>query len=158
MLSLLPIDWNEAVRSTNSNAPYIGETIDAILCEAQAVVVLLTGDDVVQLRSEFYTKNDSEDDRVPFLQPRLNVLFEAGMVLSHSRLAPRTILVEVGKMRICHALAGRHRITLSNKMEDRWDLVRSLQKAGCAVEIPSNELLRQIGDFNFEYLNSAPGS
>ena len=72
------------------------------------------------------------------------------MVLSHSRLAPRTILVEVGKVRICHALEGRHRIKLSNKLEDRWALVRSLQAAGCAVEIPSYELLRKVGDFNFK--------
>jgi predicted nucleotide-binding protein len=150
MLSLSPIPWEEAVLFTNRSASYIGEALDGLLHRAQAVVVLLTGDDEAQLRSEFSINNDSEDDRVLSPQPRPNVLFEAGMVLSHSRLAPRTILVEVGKMRICHALEGRHRIKLSNKLADRWALVRSLQAAGCAVEIPSYELLRKVGDFNFE--------
>lgn len=158
MLNLSPIPWQEAVLFTNRSASYIGEALDGLLHQAQAVVVLLTGDDEAQLRSEFSINNDSEDDRVLFPQPRPNVLFEAGMVLGQSRLAPRTILVEIGKVRICHALEGRHRIRLSNKMEHRWALVRSLQEAGCEVVIPSNELLRQIGNFNFEYLNVFPGT
>ncbi len=150
MLSLSPIPWEEAVSFTNRSASYIGETLNGLLQQAQAVVVLLTGDDEGQLRREFSTYSDPEDDRVLFPQPRANVLFEVGMAFSHSSLAPRTILVEVGKVRICHALEGRHRIKLSNKMEDRWALVGSLQTAGCAVEIPNFELLRRVGDFNFE--------
>ena len=150
MLSLSPIPWEEAVLFTNRSASYIGETLDRLLQQAQAVVVLFTGDDEAQLRSEFFINGDSENDRVLFPQPRPNVLFEAGMAFSHSWLAPRTILVEAGKVRICHALEGRHRIKLSNKLEDRWALVRSLEAVGCAVEIPSNELVREVGDFNFE--------
>lgn len=150
MLSLSPIPWEEAVWSTNISAPYIGETLDGLLYQAQAVVVLLTGDDEAQLRKEFSTDNDPEEDRELLPQPRPNVLFEAGMAFSNGWLAPRTILVEVGKVRICHALEGRHRIRLSNRMEHRWALVRSLEAAGCEVEIPSNKLLRQIGNFNFE--------
>lgn len=150
MLGLSPIPWEEAVLSTNSSASYIGETLDGLLQHAQAVVALLTGDDEGQLRSEFLINSGLEDDRVLFPQPRPNVLFEVGMAFSHSWLASRTILVEVGKVRICHDLEGRHRIKLSNKMEDRWALVRSLKAAGCAVEIPNFELLRRVGDFNFE--------
>lgn len=150
MLNLSPIPWEEAVLFTNRSASYIGETLNGLLQQAQAVVVLLTGDDEGQLRREFFTDNDSEDDRVLLPQPRPNVLFEAGMAFSHRWLASRTILVEAGKVRICHDLEGRHRIKLSNKLEDRWALVRSLQAAGCAVEIPNNELLRRVGDFNFE--------
>ena len=150
MLSLSPIPWEEAVLSTSRSASYIGETLYGLLQQAQAVVVLLTGDDEAQLRSEFFINGDSANDRALFPQPRPNVLFEAGMAFSHSWLAPRTILVEAGKVRICHALEGRHRIKLSNKFEDRWALIRSLEAAGCAVEIPSYELLREVGDFNFE--------
>ncbi len=147
MLNLSPIPWEEAVLSTNRSASYIGETLDGLLQQAQAVVVLLTGDDEAQLRSELFINSDLEDDRVPFPQPRPNVSFEAGMAFSHSWLAPRTILVEIGKVRISRALEGRHRIKLSNKMSDRWSLVRSLQATGCEVQIPNFELLRNVGDF-----------
>jgi predicted nucleotide-binding protein len=150
MLNLSPAPWEEAVLATGRNAPYIGETIDRLLQQAQAVVVLLTGDDEAQLRSEFAPYRASDDELLLLPQPRANVLFEAGMVLSHDRLASRTILVEIGQVRICRNLEGRHRIKLSNKMEDRWALIHSLQKAGCAVKIPGDERLRNIGDFNFD--------
>lgn len=148
MLNLSPITWEEAVLSTNRSASYIGETLDTLLQRAQAVVVLLTGDDEALLRSEFIIHSSSEDDRRLTLQPRLNVTFEVGMALSHHMLASHTILVEVGEVCICHALEGRHRIKLSNKLEDRWALVRSLEETGCDIKIPSFELLRKVGDFS----------
>ncbi len=147
MLNLSPIPWEEAVLFSNRSASYIGETLDELLQHAQAVVVLLTGDDEAQLRSEFAINSDSELDRVLLPQPRANVVFEAGMAFSRNWLAPRTILVEVGEIRICHNLEGRHRIKLSNKLEDRWALIRSLESAGCEIKIPSYELLRKVGDF-----------
>ena len=150
MLKLSPISWEEAVLSTSRHAPYIGETLNALLKGAQAVVVLLTGDDEAQLRSELSINDEPGNERILLPQPRLNVVFEVGMAFSDDWLADRTILVEAGKLRIFRALEGRHRIKLSNKMEDRWALIRSLEKAGCAVEIPSYELVREVGDFNFE--------
>jgi predicted nucleotide-binding protein len=147
MLNLSPVPWEEAVLFTSRSAAYIGETLNGLLQQAQAVVVLLTGDEEAQLRSEFFIDGDSEDDKGLFPQPRPNVLFEAGMAFSHDTLAPRTILVELGEIRMCHNLEGRHRIQLSNKLKDRWALVHSLEKAGCDLRIPSNELLREVGDF-----------
>jgi predicted nucleotide-binding protein len=149
MLSLSPIPWQEAAWATDIGSPYIGEIIETLLKEAQAVVVLLTGDDEARLRSEFFLDDDSEDEKVPYPQPRPNVLFETGMAYSNGWSASRTILVEIGKVRICHALGGRNRIKLSNKNEDRWEFIRSLEEAGCAVQRPNNnELLRQIGNFS----------
>jgi predicted nucleotide-binding protein len=150
MLGLSPIPWEQAVLFTDRNAAYIGETLDGLLQQAQAVVVLLTGDDEAQLRSQFFMNAELENYKILFPQPRLNVLFETGMAFSHPSLASHTILVEAGEVRICYALEGRHRIKLSNKLEDRWALIRSLEAAGCAVEIPSYELVREVGDFNFE--------
>jgi predicted nucleotide-binding protein len=150
MLSLSPVSWEEAVLATSKKAPYIGETVDGLFHQAQAVVVLLTGDDVAQLRGELSINTDLEVYQPLLPQPRANVLFETGMAFSHSWLAPHTILVEVGNVRICYNLEGRHRIKLTNKMEDRWALVRSLESAGCAIEIPSLKLLRDIGDFSLD--------
>lgn len=150
MLNLSPIPWEEAVLFTDRSTSYIGETLNRLLQQAQAVVVLLTGDDEAQLLSEFFVDSDPKYDRTLFTQPRPNVVFETGMAFSHAKLASRTILVEVGKMRLWRAIDGRHRIRLSNKLEDRLALVNSLEEAGCTPEIPSNELLREVGDFRPE--------
>lgn len=69
------------------------------------------------------------------------------MSMSNTRLAERTILVQSGDVKIWDAIHGRHRIKLRDDMKHRWDLALSLQDAGCSVQIPSNELLRQIGNF-----------
>ena len=153
MIGLLPIPWGEAVRLTKSNAPFIGKILEAALPQAQAVVVLLTGDDEVQLiKSEFFIEDneDRELSSTPY-QPRPNVIFEAAMALSTWH-ADKTILVEVGKdVKICRGIVGRHRIKLSNHLKHRWELVNSLKAAGCDVRVPNNELLRTIGNFDFEW-------
>lgn len=150
MLNLSPTPWEEAVLTTSRNAPFIGETLDRLLQQAQAIVILLTGDDEAQPRSAFSLYNPSEDEMLLFPQPRANVLFETGMAFSHKVLASRTILVELGRVRICHSLEGRHRIKLSNKIGDRLALVHSLKAAGCPINVPNYELLRDIGNFNFD--------
>lgn len=148
-INLSPIPWNQAVRLTGAGSPFIGEVVEAALSEAQAVVVLLTGDDEARLRRKYFTKGDSRDEKDLASQPRPNVLFEAGMAFS--RLEDRTILVELGKLRLCNVLSSRHRIRLSNKLEHRLEFAHSLENAGCVVTLPQNELLRRIGNFNFTY-------
>jgi len=44
-ISLEPIEWIEAVTLTGKSAPYVGEVLDAAFSKAQAIVVMLTGDD-----------------------------------------------------------------------------------------------------------------
>lgn len=150
MLNLSPIPWDEAVLLTRISASYPDRTLNSLLQQAHAAVALLTADDEAQLRSEFFVNSDPVYDRVLSHQPRPNVVFEIGLALSHNWLASRMILVEIGNVSLCHALEGRHRIRLSNKIDDRMALVRSLVNAGCTPEIPSNELLREVGDFRLE--------
>ncbi len=137
-IGLSPISWGEAIKLTGIGAPYIGQALDAALGEAQAVVVLLTGDDEIQPGDD-YAQDDS-----PY-QPRANVLFEAGMAFT--RLPSRTILVELENIWPCDALAGRYRIRLSDQFAHRKAFIRSLQNAGCAIDLPSDEVIRSIGDF-----------
>ena len=146
MLNLLPISWGEAVSATNIGAPYTGKILEALLHEAQAVLVLLTGDDEVRGSANPFLNQNTGKKEILYL-PRPNVVFEAGMSMSNTRLAERTILVQSGGVKIWDAIHGRHRIKLSDDMKHRWDLALSLQDAGCSVQIPSNELLRQIGNF-----------
>jgi predicted nucleotide-binding protein len=136
-IGLSPLSWGEAIKLTNIGAPYIGQALDAALEEAQAVVVLLTGDDEIE------PGNLNED--LPY-QPRANVLFEAGMAFT--RLPSRTILIEFETIRPCSVLAGRHCIRLSNQFAHRKAFISSLQNVGCAINLPGDEIIRNTGDFS----------
>src|ERR1700679_927460 len=95
-LGLKPIEWDQAVALTGKGSPYIGEVLDVAFDEGQAIVVLLTPDDVAYIRNE-YADGDDDPELKPLGQARPNVLFEAGMAMG--RNADRTILVELGELR-----------------------------------------------------------
>jgi predicted nucleotide-binding protein len=128
-LDLTPIEWDKAVRSANKgSSAYTGEAAVAGIDEAQAVVVLLTGDDLVQLEKPGAVGQSSSRR-----QARPNVLFEAG--ITFSRCGERTILVQLGNVRPCHDMEGRSMIKLTNKSTSRWRLIQRLIDAGCPVQL-----------------------
>jgi hypothetical protein len=51
-LSLEPIEWSQAVLLTGKGSPFVGEILDAAFNTAQAVVVLMTPDDIAYLVPE----------------------------------------------------------------------------------------------------------
>lgn len=57
-IGLEPIEWSSAISATGSASPYIGQALDAAFELAQAVVVLLTPDDVAYLRPEYANGDD----------------------------------------------------------------------------------------------------
>lgn len=135
-LDLTPIEWGQAVRLTEMGSPYTGEAVVAGIDEAQAVVVLLTGDDLVQLQQS------STEGKLP--QARPNVLFEAG--IAFNKYAKGTILVQVGSVRPCRDIQGRSMIKLTNKPASRWELMKRLHHVGCPVNFSGDWERR--GDFD----------
>lgn len=136
-LHLRPIEWGAAIKRVGKGAPYVGEVVDALFRDTQAVVVLLTGDDLAQLRPELRRKSDrGEDAARP--QPRPNVLFEAG--IAFGRMPERTILVQVGEIREISDLAGRHVVHLVDATS-RHDLANRLEAAGCPVDRSGSDWL-----------------
>lgn len=129
-LGLRPIEWSQAVAFTAKGSPYIGEVLDAAFSAAQAVVVLMTPDEVAYLRPEYGSPGEPDSDAAA--QARPNVLFEAGMALG--RHPDRTILVEHGVVRPFSDIAGRHALRLDNSPERRSELASRLETAGCAVD------------------------
>jgi predicted nucleotide-binding protein len=140
-----PLEWSEAVKLTGKGAPYIGEVLDHAFREASAVVVLLTPDDVARLSPDLVTPSDDANEREDRLQPRPNVLFEAGMAFGHN--PEHTVLVSVGNPKEFSDVGGRHSVRLNNTPQKRLDLLGRLQAAGCAVRSTDRRDWLTVGDF-----------
>jgi hypothetical protein len=129
-LNLNPIEWSEARSLTKKGSPYTGEILDAVFAAAQAIVVLQTPDDVAYLHESLTYPGDPETQA--HMQPRANVLFEAGMALGRDEA--RTIIVELGKVKVFSDIHGRHVVRLDNDIKNRQELANRLRDAGCAVK------------------------
>lgn len=142
-INLEPIDWDEAVSMTGHGSPFTGDVIYKALKEAQAIVVLLTPDEVTYLRSECSLGPlDRKTDASP--QARPNVIFEAGKAFGYS--PERTILVEFGSILSFSDIAGRNVIRMQKTEAYRRSLASRLETAGCPVDLSGVDWLT-IGDF-----------
>jgi predicted nucleotide-binding protein len=128
-LGLEPIEWQEAIRRTGSAAPYVGQIVDMLFAEVQAVVVVLTGDEDVQLRAPFRRERD---DSNAARQSRPNVFFEAGMAFA--RHPDRTLVVQIGEHRSFSDIFGRHVVHMTGDSTSWEDVRTRLKSAGCAVK------------------------
>ncbi|MGI9084878.1 MAG: TIR domain-containing protein [Aeromicrobium sp.] len=129
-LDLNPIEWSVARSMTKKGSPYIGEILDAAFTNAQAIVVLQTPDDVAYLHESLTYPDDPETQAQ--MQPRANVLFEAGMALGRDE--DRVIIVELGKVKVFSDIHGRHAVRLDNDIKNRQELANRLRDAGCLVK------------------------
>ncbi|NEE03852.1 TIR domain-containing protein [Phytoactinopolyspora halotolerans] len=142
-IDLKPMEWTRAVELTGKGSPYIGEILDAAFTHAQAVVVLMTPDEVAYLQPR-YGHGEDDPDIHAAAQARPNVLFEAGMALGRS--PDRTVLVEVGTVRPFSDVAGRHTVRLSDNVAQRQALAARLKTAGCPVDLNGTDW-QSTGDF-----------
>lgn len=129
-IGLHPIEWSQAIEMTGKGSPYIGEVLDRAFSAAQAVVVLQTPDDVAYLHESLTYAGDPECE--PGMQPRANVLFEAGMAMGRDQ--DRTIIVELGNVKVFSDIHGRHVVRLDSSVAKRQTLANRLRTAGCAVD------------------------
>src|SRR5205807_7985783 len=120
-------------------APDLGEAPARLFETAQAVVVVLAGDDEARLRDPFLQADDSVAEKRLTPQPRLNVIFEAGMAFA--RAPSRTILVELESVRPFSDIAGRHIVRFLDDARSRQELARRLETAGCAVDMSGADWL-----------------
>jgi predicted nucleotide-binding protein/DNA-binding MarR family transcriptional regulator len=150
-IGLKPIEWSQAIRMTGETAPFIGDILDAAFQQAQAVVVLLNGDDEARLRLKYHSDKMPEYEKNLTPQARPNVIFEAGLALG--RFPRRTIIVEIGDLRPFSDIAGRHTIRLSNSTKSRQDLAQRLSIAGCAIDLSGTDW-HQSGNFEATHLTN----
>ena len=144
-IGLEPIEWSEAVALTKNPSPYIGNILTEAFNQAQAVIVLLTGDDIAYLRTEFVNKTDTDSEKKPTPQARPNVLFEAGMAFGYK--PDRTIFVQLGEIRPFSDISGILKIELNDSPQKRQELVDRLKTAGCNVDISNKKDWYTSGNF-----------
>lgn len=148
-VNLKPIEFSSAVHKTieeekHGGNPTIGRILDRVFEKAEVLLVLLTPDDQVTLRSELWGKREKITERKPSYQPRPNVLFEAGLAIG--RHPDKTILVTVGDVKPFSDIAGIHMVHLDNSSKMRRHLAIRLQKMGCAVELDGDDW-ENVGSF-----------
>lgn len=137
-LGLKPLEWDQAIELTGKGTPYVGEVLDAAFEAGQAVIVLMTPDDIAYLQTE-HASGVGDSETEPRGQARPNVLFEAGMAMG--RNPDRTIIVELGEIRPFSDIGGRHVVRLSNAADVRHRLAKRLSTAGCATDTTGSDWL-----------------
>jgi predicted nucleotide-binding protein len=143
-IGLVPLEWTQAISLTGQGSPYIGDVIARAFEVAQAILVVLSPDDEVRLSPSLCGPTEDSVETTVNLQPRPNVLFEAGMAFGSK--PDRTILVEVGAVKRFSDVAGRHAVRLDNTPERRLDLVNRMQSAGCSTDVIGTDWLA-VGTF-----------
>jgi predicted nucleotide-binding protein len=139
-----PIEWNSALAMSKKAAPYVGEILEAAFTKARAIVVLLTPDDLVQLRPDLVAATDKPYERTLTGQARPNVLFEAGMAFATH--PGQTLLVQIGNVKEFSDVGGRHVVHLTNDFAKRQELATKLSNAGCDVDTSGSDWVT-AGDF-----------
>jgi predicted nucleotide-binding protein len=128
---LFPV-WGGAVHQvqlialTGSGSPYIGQVLEQAFQQVQAVVAFFTPDERVCGRGGLEPRQSWR------LQPRPNVLIEAGMAMvTHPDQA---IFVVLGEIELPSDLAGRAYIRPNGTSEPLSALATRLEHAGCEID------------------------
>jgi hypothetical protein len=132
-LGLQPLGWADAVAATGRMMPSADEVIERALSLAQAIVVLMTGEDEAKLRDDFVNDSDPPHESQLTPQARLEVIFAAGLALG--RAPQRTIIVEIGTLRPFSANCGAPVIRLDDSSQRRYEFFKRLEAAGCHIEL-----------------------
>ncbi|GGS66607.1 TIR domain-containing protein [Streptomyces cinerochromogenes] len=140
LLDLHPLEWEDLVRATGKTAPFLGEVVAKAPDQAQAALVLLTPDDLVQLHPELRGPTEPPYETEPTGQPRPNVLIELGMVLM--AYPERTLMVEVGALRPIADIAGRNVIKFDGSETALRKIAQRLRLAGCTVDDTRSDWLQ----------------
>lgn len=140
--------WRDAAQAAGKGStPTTLEVVKAGMATADAVVVLFTPDDIAYLREDLRKSREVETEQRRIGQPRMNVLFEAGMAMAIDQA--RVVLVEVGEVRPFTDIAGINLIRLTNAQDSRRDLAGGLADAKLEVRLDESPdaAWRTVGSF-----------
>jgi predicted nucleotide-binding protein len=143
-LNLHPLEWDHAIDAAKQSNPYVGDVLDIVMEQAEAIVVLFTPDDLAQLKEQFVKSGERTSEGKAQGQARPNVLFEAGLALgAHPK---KTVMVQVGKVKAFSDIGGRHMVRLSNDEASRNSFANRLARICPAVNRIGNDWMH-VGKF-----------
>lgn len=148
-LGLNPYEWEQLValaieaRRGGGN-PNVFDVVEYGFSISHGAVVLFTPDDEARLRADLLVDSDPAFEAQLMLQPRPNVLLEAGYALRHDR--DHTLIVSVGSIRPVSDLGGMHLLHVDNSAKRRKAFAERLRAMGFDVETRGDDWLR-AGDF-----------
>ncbi|AQZ69464.1 unnamed protein product [[Actinomadura] parvosata subsp. kistnae] len=146
-MGLEPLEWETLVRETATMSPHLLDVVGRAFGTAQAVVVVMTPDDIVRLHPELAGDHGDHDQQC---QPRPNVLFEAGLAFG---VAPaRTVLLRLGRVRPFSDIAGLNHVQFDGSATSVLKIRQRLETAGCrlsgtGVDYVEPSLLRDLAAY-----------
>lgn len=135
-LGCKPVDFHQAVAKVKTGTPYIGQVLDTVFEQVDALVVLFSPDDEVKLKDQFVKSSEVTTEGRYQGQARPNVIFGAGMAMGHHQ--DKTILVQVGEIKNCSDIAGRHMVHLDDSVASRNAFAQRLGRL-CKVDLTSHD-------------------
>lgn len=135
-LGLHPLEWDHAIDEANEGNPYVGRVLDVVMEKAEAIVVLFSPDDLVELKPHFVKSGERSTEGKQQGQARPNVLFEAGLALG--AYPDKTVMVSVGKVKDFSDIGGRHMVRLNDSTQSRNSFASRLAKK-CQVNRIGND-------------------
>lgn len=134
-LDLRIITWDEATTRAGGGTPHTLDIVRAGIDLADAVIVLMTPDDLAYVKGEFYdpVRDDPREARETG-QARQNVVFEAGWAMALGQ--DKVILVRVGDVRPLSDIDGLNYVWLTNDVDSRRQLITRLRN--CHLEVHDN--------------------
>jgi Predicted nucleotide-binding protein containing TIR-like domain len=122
------------------------EALQAAIYDSCAIVIVLAGEDEAMLQRRWYIPDDDMEEVLKSSpQPRLNVLFGAGVALATR--PDQTILVKRGCVRLCRYFEGHRSVELGDDRKQRYAFIEKLSSVGCAVDL-SSYMWIDVGDFS----------
>ncbi len=122
-VKLDPLEWETLVEASGSTSPYLGQVVAIAPHQAQATLVLLSADDVVELHSDLRLPGDMQHERA-----------RSGQGLALTAYPERTIVVEIGELRPVADLAGLNVIRFDGSSVAIKKVLDRLEHAGCPVD------------------------
>lgn len=145
-LGLKAQEWGHAIRAARGRGgnPYVNDAVTKIMDQAQAIVVLLSPDDDVKLKSQFVTRSERATEAKVRGQARPNVIFETGIAIgAHHK---KTVIVQAGEVKPFTDIGGMHILRLTGTDRSRHEFANRLRDLGCTIDTDGDHWLR-AGDF-----------
>jgi len=144
-LDLRVITWDEATAQAGGGTPHTLDIVRAGIDLADAVIVLMTPDDLGYVKHAYYDPaRDDPREAQETGQARQNVVFEAGWAMALGQ--EKVILVRVGDVRPLSDIDGLNYVWLTNDVDSRRQLITRLRN--CELDVhDSHDGWRDAGAF-----------